>query len=112
MKIDLQNWRQAPIWSDPAACRVSVKTLPFGGGTFPDHLISEEGRQLTVTLLRQLTPAQLRALFIDSGVTRFNHVLAEAREPDAWVAAFTAKVNDMASAGPCPTAATLASQGQ
>ena len=71
LKIDLQNWRQAPIWSDPAACRVSVKTLPFGGGTFPDHLISEEGRQLTVTLLRQLTPAQLRALFIDSGVTRF-----------------------------------------
>jgi hypothetical protein len=112
LKIDLLNWRRVPVWSEPGGCRVSMKALPFEGGTFGEHAISEEGRQLALTLLRQLSSDQLRALFVGSGITMFEHVLAEAREPDHWVAAFIAKVNEIAAAGPCPSAATLAARGQ
>ena len=101
LKIDLLNWRRTPIWTDRSACRVSMKALPYGGATFRELAISEEGRQLALTLLRQLSPEQLRALFVGSGITSFDHVLAEARQPGPWVAAFTAKVDEIAAGGPC-----------
>lgn len=101
MKVDLLNWKQRPVWVDPAACRVSMKTLPFDGATFPDTQISEEGRQFALKLLRSLTPPQLNTLFEASGVTEFPHVAAIAREPQNWTDAFLDKVNQIASAGPC-----------
>ena len=102
MKVDLVNWKHAPIWVDPASCRVSMKTLPFDGATFPDAQISEDGRQFALKLLRPLTPQQLNTLFEASGVTEFPHVAAIAHEPQNWTNAFLDKVNQIASAGPCP----------
>ncbi len=108
LKLDLQNWRRVPVWLNAAECRVSLRALPYDGGTFPDHLISEEGRQFTLGLLRQLSRDQIARLFVQSGVTRFNHVFAEARNAEPWVDAFSAKIDSLASAGPCPSAAELA----
>src|SRR5438105_6584711 len=31
LKIDLHNWRRVQMWDDGAACRVSMKALPFNG---------------------------------------------------------------------------------
>ncbi len=112
LKIDLHNWRNVRMWEDRAACRVSMRALPFEGATFPTHRISEEGRQLALSLLRQLTWAQVAALFEHSGVTRFDHLVGDAHDANAWVAAFMAKV-DVLSEGPaCAAAAELTARGE
>ena len=105
-KVDLVNWRRNPMWADRGACRVSMEHLPWAGGTFPERQISEEGRLLLLGLLRQLDASQLEALFTASGVTSFDGLSAEARNPRAWVAAFQDKVRQIEAAGPCPPAAT------
>lgn len=112
LKIDLLNWRRVPIWEEPAGCVVSMKMLPFKGATFGTHRISEEGRQLALKLLRPLTWSQLSALFTGSGMTRFDHVTGEAHDAGAWAAAFLAKVDQLAAAGPCPTARELTARGE
>lgn len=112
LKIDLHNWRRVPMWDDRSACRVSMNTLPFNGATFGTHRISEEGRQFAIGLLRPLSPGQLHALFTGSGVTGFDHATGEAHDADAWVAAFMAKVEQIAAGPACPPAAELTARGE
>ena len=112
LKLDLPNWQHTQVWADSRACIVSMKTLPFDGGTFGEHAISEDGRQLAVRLLRRLGADQIRALFAGSGVTRLNHVVAAAHDPEAWTRAFLDKVAAIEAAGPCPAAGALAARGQ
>jgi hypothetical protein len=100
-KLDLHNWRRTPIWKDPRTCTASMKSLPWGGGTFADTRISEEGRQFALGLLEQVTDAQLTALFVSSRITAFDQVAAEGRDARAWVEAWGAKVNAIRDAGPC-----------
>jgi len=101
-KVDLQNWSRVPVWADARACRVSMKALPFAGATFPDTQISEAGRQVALDLLRPLTRDQLNALFAESGMAAFSHVLAAARQPSAWTEALLDKVRQIDAGGPCP----------
>ena len=101
MKVDLVNWKDTRIWADPASCRVSMKTLPFDGATFPDGQISEDGRQFALKLLRQLTPQQLNTLFEASGVTAFPAIAAIGKDPRNWTDAFLDKVRQIESGGPC-----------
>jgi hypothetical protein len=101
LKLDLQNWRRVPVWANAAECRVSMKSLPYDGGTFPDHVISEEGRQFTLDLLRQLSRAQVVRVFAESGVTRFEQLSLESRDAERWADAFEAKIAELAAGGPC-----------
>ena len=101
-KADLRNWRNTRIWKDGATCTVSMKTLPWNGATFPDWKISEAGRQLLLGWLEQLSDQQLRDLFEGSRMTAFDQVAGEGRNPNAWVAAFKDKVQQIREAGPCP----------
>jgi hypothetical protein len=103
-KVDLENWKQYPVWTDARTCTVSMKTLPFDGATFPDRRISEEGRQFALKLLASLGAAQLDTLFASSGVAAFPHVLAEAHQPHAWTAVFLDKVDQIRRGGPCGSA--------
>ena len=103
-KLDLPNWRATPVWQDARSCRVSMKQLPFSGGTFPDAQISENGRTHLLQLLDQLSETQLTALFTGSGVTSFDAVNGEGRNAAAWVAAFRDKVRQIRDGGPCPPA--------
>jgi hypothetical protein len=103
LKADLQNWKQAPIWSDAPTCRATMASLPYHGSTFADVQITEAGRALALKLLRTLSPAQLNALFESAGFSSFPHVLAAARQPQSWTDVFLAKVDEIASAGPCPS---------
>lgn len=102
LKIELHNWQKTPMWVDAAACTVTMKQLPWGGGTFPDAQISEEGRLFLLRLLEQLSAAQLDALFTTSRVTQFASVDVDGRNPRAWVQAFQDKVRQIREAGPCP----------
>ena len=89
-----------------------METLPYRGGTFPEHAISEEGRQLALRLLRPITPAQVNRLFESSGVSRYAAVLAAARRAQSWTDAFLGKVGAIANAGPCASAAELRGKRQ
>lgn len=103
LKIDLHNWRQGQIWKDGATCTVSMAHLPWGGGTFPERRISEEGRRFLLTLLEPLTDQQLRDLFEGARVTTHDQVTAEARRAGSWVKAFKDKVAQIRAGGPCPS---------
>jgi hypothetical protein len=100
-KLDLHNWRSTPVWADARACRVSMKLMPWGGATFPEQRISEEGRVFLLSLLEQLSPAQLLALFTGARVELSEGVSADGRKPSAWAAAFLDKVRQVREAGPC-----------
>jgi hypothetical protein len=86
-KMNLDHWRKRPIWSDDAACGVSMKGLPFDGATFADVRISESGRRLLADRLSSLSDAQIHTLFAAGG---FENV-------DGWAAAFEDKVRQIAA---------------
>ena len=102
-KLDLHNWRSTPVWADARRCHVSMEHLPWGGGTFPEQDISEPGRLFLLSLVEQLSPAQLRDLFAGARVEYSEGVTAEGRHPDAWAAAFLDKIRQVREAGPCRT---------
>jgi hypothetical protein len=102
MKLDLARWSRTRIWADAPACRVSMRSAPYGGSTFPDAYISEDGRLFLAGLLRRLSTAQIRSLFAGARFSRYPHRRASARRIDSWVNAFQAKVRAIADRPPCP----------
>jgi len=92
-KTAIDNWRAKPIWhGDAAQCLVSMKGMPYNGGTFEDATISEGGRRLLADRLRQLSRAQIETLFSASGF----------EDVPAWAAAFQYRVRQIADRQPCP----------
>ena len=99
-RVDLEAWTKMPIWTDRARCMVSMKMLPYGGGTFPDVSISESGRQLLARRLAALSDQQLTTLFT---AARFPDADGpEGAGANAWTQVLRAKIKDIADAGPCP----------
>lgn len=96
-KTSLGGWRSAPIWSDRAACTVSMKSLPHDGATFADTTISERGRRFLADLLTRLTDAQIATLFRAARFDRHSGTIEE------WTALFKVKVQMVASGPPCPS---------
>jgi hypothetical protein len=103
-KLDLARWGRLPVWADAATCRISMRRMPWAGGTFPDWQISEEGRVFLLGLLEQLSRSQLETLFAASRVTGVPGSSREARSPSRWTEAFLNKVGEIRQAGPCPPA--------
>ena len=100
-RVDLDAWTKAPIWADRARCAVSMKMLPYGGGTFPDVSISESGRQLLARQFAALSDQQLTTLFT---AARFPDADGhEGADANAWTQALRVKINEIADAGPCPS---------
>ena len=103
-KVDLEEWKNAPIWSDRATCTTSMDHLPYHGATFKPVKISDQGRKFLGGLLSQLRDDQLRDLFASA---RFDHVSGllgnrKAAAADEWVAAFRAKVAQITDGPSCP----------
>jgi hypothetical protein len=101
-KVDLEGWKQAPIWEDRRSCLTSMRQLPFNGATYGQEVISEEGRRLLADMLRKLTDRQLTDLFTTS---RFDEELGVLRRSSTiadWVLAFKARVRQIAEGPPCP----------
>jgi hypothetical protein len=107
-KLNLQKWAATPIWADAGACVVSMRALPYGGSTFGDTRISDDGRQFLANQLRGLSAAQIRALFVGARVARYPHQTAAGRNVDNWVRAFQAKVDAVVNRPACPDAPTQA----
>ncbi len=101
-KVDLPNWRAAPMWRDRAACTVTMSTLPYSGATFPDQRISDAGRVMLAGLLEQLSTEQLEDLFTASGMVQYDTIAGEARSTAEWVKVFRGKVRTLREGPPCP----------
>ena len=106
-KLDLHNWRRVPMWADASSCKVSMRALPWSGATFPDRQISEEGRLKLLSLLDQVSDAQLEDVFTSSKMTEFDALTPESRNPAAWIRAFRDKVEQLRGAGPCPAISSV-----
>ncbi len=91
-KADLGNWRSKPVWADEASCTVTMKWMPYNGGTFEDARISEGGRRLVGDRLKQLSRAQIEALFTAAGVDDVHE----------WASVFQDKVGQIVNRPPCP----------
>lgn len=107
-KMNLEGWKAAPIWADASRCIVSMRQFPYSGGTFPDTSISEAGRQFIVDRLSALSEAQLVTLFTAARFREFHGGDGPNADPRAWAAVFLERVHRIASAGPCPSDAQLA----
>lgn len=103
-KLDLDGWRQLPVWQDAASCRVSMHSLPYGGSTFPDTTISEEGRAFLAERLRGLSRADLRALVAGARLDRYRPSKGRMASLDEWADAMYAKVRAIVDHAPCPAA--------
>jgi hypothetical protein len=91
-KLNLEAWSQSSFWADEARCIISMKQLPYNGGTFPDATISEAGRRLLADRLARMTTARIQQVFAGA---RFDDV-------DRWVAAFERRAGAIARRPPCP----------
>jgi hypothetical protein len=101
-KVNLARWRDLPIWSDRSTCQLSMRRLPFGGGTFPDVTVSEEGRVLLVRELVALSDAEVRGLFETARFPEFHSATDDGRDLEAWTRAFRYRADQILTAGPCP----------
>ena len=81
-KMRIEKWKAAPIWSDATSCRVDFTTMPYHGDGFPAVTISEEGRALLASRMRQLSERQVSDLF----------TAAHFPEPAAWTQVFLSRV--------------------
>jgi len=100
-RVDVQNWRRTAVWRDRATCTVSMTSLPYGGATFEDRRISEQGRLMLAGLLDQITEQQLTDLFTAARFVEFDAISAEARNPRVWVTAFREKIKAVKEGAPC-----------
>jgi hypothetical protein len=100
-KVNLARWRDIPIWADRRRCVVSMRALPYGGATFSDATISEEGRLQLAQRLSELGDEQIRQLFVDARFPQFYSATDDSRDLAAWTMAFRSRVEQIVNAGPC-----------
>jgi len=90
-KVDVDAWKEVPIWKDARACTVTMHQLPYGGGTFPDAHISEQGRQLLLHELEAISEAEAREWLAAAGFD----------DPARFATVFLEKVRQIRDGGPC-----------
>jgi hypothetical protein len=101
-KVNIGSWPSAPIWANRETCTVSMRSLPWKGGTFPDVQISEAGRLQLADRLQALTDEDLRAIFRAARFPEFQTATDDAVDLQEWVAAFRMRARQIVDAGPCP----------
>lgn len=100
--VDLDGWGRTHVWSDAATCEVSMKDLPYHGATFGEAKISEGGRQFLGDRLRQLSHAQIVALFAGARFAEYARQSQAGRDPENWARAFEDRVRQIVERPPCP----------
>jgi hypothetical protein len=100
--MNIQAWTARPVWADAPSCLVSMKGLPFDGGTFVDARISESGRRFLADRLGALSDVQIDTLFRSARFPDFPWDEEEEGDVPRWVAAFRERVRQIADRAPCP----------
>jgi hypothetical protein len=101
-KLHLTNWAASRVWANAVTCTVSMRALPYGGSTFPDKRISEQGRQFLAERLGRLSADQIRELFVGARVSQYPHKDLRGADIENWVRAFQARVRTITHRAPCP----------
>ena len=102
-KANLARWQSMNVWSDRKTCAVSMKPLPYGGGTFPDIQITEAGRLDLLERMSALTDEQVRGLFRSARFPEHYSATDDEKDVEAWTSAFWERVEQLRDAGPCPS---------
>jgi hypothetical protein len=87
-KANVSSWAAHPIWADRATCTVSMRHLPYHGGTFPVVRIPEAARQRLAAQLSRLSSQDIRALFAGARFPSLQSNTDDDRDLDVWTAAF------------------------
>jgi hypothetical protein len=101
-KVNVSRWRHMPVWADRATCTVSMHAMPYHGATFGEAQISEAARVRIGARLSSFSDTDLRTWFADARFPQFYEATDNAKDLDAWVAAYRNRVDQILSAGPCP----------
>jgi hypothetical protein len=101
-KVDLDGWATTGIWGDRAACRLTMRALPYSGATFRDTHVGEQGRQFLSERLRQLSDAQMSELFAGARFDQRRALFKNPRPVQEWVHAFRARLAMIIDGPPCP----------
>lgn len=95
-KVNVEAWRDAPIWTNRARCEVGMETLPHGGATFVPVRISEAGRRFLADALKSLSRQQVVGLFTGARMEpKYGSV-------QQWADVFEARVARLADGPSCP----------
>ena len=103
MKVNLSQWRQTPIWMDRSTCTVSMKMLPYGGGTFSDARIVDAARVRVGNALASFTDDELRAWLTTARFPQYYASTDDGKDLDAWLSAYRRRVNQIIDGAPCPS---------
>jgi hypothetical protein len=87
-KLDLQGWRDTPIWKNPARCVVQIHAPRFHGATFHPTTISESGRAFLASRLSRLNRSRIRDLFEGAHFDDYRGGSPASRNIDRWVDVF------------------------
>jgi hypothetical protein len=102
-KLNVASWTAHAVWKDRARCLVTMRHLPYRGGTFAEVKIPEAGRLQLASRLTALTESQIRELLTIARVPQFQSGTDDTRDVEAWMAAFKSRIGQIADAGPCPS---------
>ncbi|MCA2960171.1 MAG: hypothetical protein IOD12_07955 [Silvanigrellales bacterium] len=101
-KMQLQDWRDTPVWADAAGCVLSVHEFP--GATLGNTKVSREARDFLLGLLRQLSRTQKENIFRAARVQLQDPISSSPAETEArirsWADALDEKIAALAEA-PC-----------
>jgi hypothetical protein len=103
LKVNLSQWRQMPLWIERSACSVSMKMLPYGGGTFTDARIVDSARVRLGKALASFTDEELRGWLSAARFPQYYASTDDAKDLDAWLSAYRHRVSEILNAGPCPS---------
>jgi hypothetical protein len=101
-RVDLDEWEQAEIWEDRAACKLSMEKLPYGGGTFGPTRVSERGRRFFAKLVGELSDAQLTDLFTWARFDKSRSLWKETSPVSEWVRVFKKRARVISEGPQCP----------
>ena len=101
-KVNIGTWPAVPIWADRATCRITMRSLPWGGSTFQDVQISEAGRRDVAMRLAAISDDALRDLFEGARFAEYQTATDDEQDLREWMDAFRDKARQISEAGPCP----------
>ena len=101
-KLNVSTWNAHPVWKNRARCLVTMRHLPYQGGTFGDVQIPEAGRQQLAERLTALSDSHIREMLIAARVPQFQSSTDDTRDVETWISAFRSRISQIANGGPCP----------
>jgi hypothetical protein len=104
-KINRSRWRATPVWLDRSTCTLTMRTMPYGGGTFGDARITDAARMRIGRELASFSDGQLRAWFAAARFPQYYAATDDDKDMTAWLQAYRDRVSQILQAGPCPSRA-------